>query len=225
VSAWSLVGDAVAGLRGLGRYRNGSDRPGDGPVTAVLVHGYGSHPGHLQAWAQVAAAHECTVRHVAYRPWEPYDRVAGRVRDVLEAATICGAPVVVLAHSLGGVLVREALVGLDHSVECVVTVGSPHGGSRWAGWSQGCAKAVEPGSPELARVEEAWVAQRQEARWVTVGMADDVVVDAGAAVLDGAEQLVLDGVGHLGAIEDPRVLAVVDGAVRSCVRAAGRRAR
>ena len=96
----------------------------------------------------------------------------------------------VVAHSMGGLMIRYALAkqGYDEfpklKVEDVITLGSPHAGVSFAGWTgttQG--SEMEPSSTLIAWLKAN--AQKPEGRggtdWTTLGSHGDLVVQEGSA--------------------------------------------
>lgn len=112
-------------------------RKGETPV--MLVHGYGANSASMiflhwmlrrLGWANVFV--------VSYTP--PTANARGLAKQVANHAErimkACEAEKIdIVCHSMGGVLTRYALVNLDLAgrVNCCVTLGSPHRGSRVAG--------------------------------------------------------------------------------------------
>lgn len=143
-SVWSLWLTAL--LLPLGwRAANRRERPrraADAPPPVILVHGLYHNPA---AWTvfrrRLAAAGFTDVRAYAYSSFGPgfADIAAGLADLVLEAAEDSPAKrVLLVGHSLGGLLIRAAcadarLKAAGVRVAGVVTLGTPHGGSRLAG--------------------------------------------------------------------------------------------
>ena len=109
---------------------------------AIYSHGsHGSH--HATSAGHVGAGHtnNADIRHLGYHTaWYIYDRYSSR-----------GIPVNVIAHSMGGLLLRWALYGTWMRARGVsgwgdfppflivrnaVTYGAPHRGSKFKGWQQ-----------------------------------------------------------------------------------------
>ncbi|MBD0839451.1 MULTISPECIES: esterase/lipase family protein [unclassified Streptomyces] len=106
----------------------------------------------------------------------------------------------VVAHSMGGLVVRAALhytrTGASGFpsylyIEDVVTLGSPHGGTGWgtacsaAGWQQ--CKDMKPGSAFLNALGSRMPDSRMGTDWTTIGSYDDGVVSETSAVAGVAE--------------------------------------
>ena len=188
--------------------------PGRTAPPVVLVHGFA---GSSTSWFAVRRALRTDGRTVVefdYRPWassvdELADRLIETVDDVL-AATGAGR-VHLVGHSLGGVIIalalmRDRLVG---HVDLVVTLGSPFGGSPWAGMLPlaPLLRALRPGSPLLRRL----AAARAPAgvRWLSFVSSLDPIVPAHRAVPANrqATRVTVEAAGHCGMLLDPEVIA------------------
>lgn len=119
-----------------------------------------------------------------------------------------------VAHSLGGVILRQVL--RDHpelagSLRHIVTLGSPHQGTAVLRWfrSGPIYRMIHLGSPylqelgDLARLAPA-------ARVTTLATLQDLVVyPSPVAHLEGAHQVTLRGVSHLGLLTEPSVHTLI----------------
>jgi pimeloyl-ACP methyl ester carboxylesterase len=177
-----------------------------GPRPLLLVHGLACNAG-IWHWLtpRLRAAGFGPIRAVQLEPLT--GDIDGLVRDVArELASLhaqAGSPVTVLAHSLGGLLCRAALRGLDpRVVSRLVTLGTPHHGAALARLSS---------MPPIAqmRPDSAWLAQLN-ARQAPVsaasiyGVDDNFVVPAASAELAGARSHALRGLGHFGLLVSRR---------------------
>lgn len=230
----ALAVGVVVSVAGVARLLDGDAvRPGpqarvaqDVPGTVVLVPGYGGATSALEVLAGRLRAAGRTAVVVAL----PEDGVGdlqeavGAVAAVVDAALVSGTPSVdLVGYSAGGVLVRLLLAAEpDAAVRRVVTLGSPHHGSRVAGLAARFApgacppacRQLVPGSELLERLNDdetpagpAWLSL-----WTTV---DEVVTPPDSARLDGATNVVLQDVcpssrvGHGQLPRDPGVQGVV----------------
>ncbi|MFD3842783.1 esterase/lipase family protein [Streptomyces sp. NPDC058642] len=106
----------------------------------------------------------------------------------------------VVAHSMGGLVVRAALHYTAKRasgfppylyIEDAVTLGSPHGGTGWGtacstvGWQQ--CKDMKPGSSFLNALGSTMPNSRMGTDWTTVGSYDDEIVSETSAVAGTAE--------------------------------------
>ena len=157
---------------------------GDERLPVLLVHGYG---GCARQWAPVRAALLAagftTVETFAYDSLS-FDvatlarQLGQTVRRLLAEREAEGVrEVILVGHSLGGVIVRYAvsLGGLDAVVRAAVTVAAPHGGCALARLAVApAAVQLRPGSALLQRLEAA--ASPGHARWIAYGGGSDLVV-------------------------------------------------
>jgi pimeloyl-ACP methyl ester carboxylesterase len=146
------------------------------------------------------------IRTVNYGPWSADVRsAAARLGDAV--ARLCadtGAERVhIVGHSLGGILARYYVqrLGGDARVHTVVTLGSPHGGSRAARLLPGgLGRDLRPDSDVVRELAEPapGCATRFVAVWSNL---DHAVVPAAAARIDHpdlqARNLLVRGIGHI----------------------------
>jgi pimeloyl-ACP methyl ester carboxylesterase len=115
-----------------------------------------------------------------------------------------------VGHSLGGVVIAQAIAGggLVGMVDTVITLGSPFGGSPWAGLLPfgDLLRALRPSSPLLRRLASAPVPDG--VRWLAVTAALDIIVPGPRSVPTHAdvETITVDGIGHLGMLICRRVV-------------------
>ena len=160
----------------------------------------------------------------------------GTGRAVLDAAArrmqaVTGLRPVVVAHSMGGLVVRDWLRSLPDAdapqrPAAVVTVGSPHQGS----WLAYCAWG--PNAAQM-RLGNAWLQQlaREEAqpgsaagrvRWhCAVSEADNIVFPSRCCLLAGAQPLWLHGLAHMEMLQAPALWALVRSVLAEAAAAAG----
>ena len=197
----------------------GHPRPSRGPERTappvILVHGLWSSPTCWFALRRALRAAGRTVVSFEYSPWaSSVEELADRLRTVAEEliAATGGGRVHLIGHSLGGVIIAQALAdgGLAGRVDLVATLGSPFGGSPWATLcplGPPLLRALRPGSPLLRRLGRA----RPPAgvRWLAFVSAFDPIVPAGRAVPVHREvtQVNVGAAGHCGMVLDPGVIA------------------
>jgi pimeloyl-ACP methyl ester carboxylesterase len=137
--------------------------------------------------------------------------------DLLALQARCnGERVVIIAHSMGGLVARALLRDLGAGViRRIVTIACPHHGSALArGLPWPNARQMSDASPWLRNLNSA-----QEGRFA-VPMAsiysreDSLVVPAGSARLLGAELQELRGIGHFGMVLSRRALECVIATLR-----------
>ena len=111
--------------------------------------------------------------------------------DIYNQYSSKGKSVDVVAHSMGGLIIRAAITGVQKKtkswppylyVEDVVTFGTPHTGTSWArGYNTQQAKDMRPGSSFLK-----WLNKNPQSKqgtdWTLIGSEDDKVVPWKSAV-------------------------------------------
>ena len=135
-----------------------------GPTTrpVLLVHGFAGTTSSLALVAHALNARGMTVEAMSYPPLgtsvkQLAERLVAEVERILLAT---GADKVhLVGHSLGGVVIAQAIADrrLDGRVDTVITLGSPFGGSPWAGVLPfvEIVRALRAGSPLLRRLASA----------------------------------------------------------------------
>lgn len=120
----------------------------------------------------------------------------------------------VVAHSLGGVMLREVLrrrPELASSVNSVVTLGSPHHGTAFLRWMQfgPLYRMLNRHSTYLAELPTL-AELAPDVTATTVATTHDLVVYPTAmAHLEGARQITLERISHLGLMMRPEVMEVL----------------
>jgi triacylglycerol lipase len=179
----------------------------------LLVHGFG---GTKSSWSVIAQALSDRGLMVDTITYSPLGNSVEQLADELVAAvertlSQTGAHKVhLVGHSLGGVVIAQAIVGggLVGLVDTVITLGSPFGGSPWAGLLPfgDLLRALRPGSPLLRRLASAAVPVG--VRWLAVTASLDIIVPGPRSVPAHAdvETILVDGIGHLGMLISRRVV-------------------
>jgi len=127
----------------------------------------------------------------------------------LEAAT--GRAPLIVAHSMGGLAVREWLHRVERGhlrVHHVITIGTPHHGTwiaRWGRTVNGTEMRLK--SPLVTRLAEAGTAQRHALFTCFYGNCDNIVFPASTATLAGANNRHLPGVAHVHMAFHPSVFS------------------
>ncbi len=182
----------------------------------LLVHGFGGAASSWSLVAQALSSRGLIVDTMAYAPVgnsveQLADKLVGHVEQMLSRT---GAEKVhLVGHSLGGVIIAEAIsdARLSGRVETVITLGSPFGGSPWAGVLPvvDMVRALRAGSPLLTRL--ASTPLPDGVRWLAVTAALDIVVPGARSVPPHAqaETITFTGVGHLGMLLNRRVIEYV----------------
>ena len=182
----------------------------------LLVHGFA---GTKSSWSLVApalSAQGLTVEAMSYPPLgtsveQLAERLVAEVERILRRT---GADKVhPVGHSLGGVVIAQAIADrrLSGRVDTVITLGSPFGGSPWAGVLPfvEIVRALRPGSPVLRRVASA--PMPAGVRWLSVTAAFDIIVPGLRSVPSHAqvETIMFDGVGHLRMLLSRQVIGCI----------------
>jgi pimeloyl-ACP methyl ester carboxylesterase len=186
----------------------------------LLVHGFA---GTTSSWTLVAhtlGARGLTVEAMSYPPLgTSVEQLAERLVAEVEGI-LCrtGADKVhLVGHSLGGVVIAQAVADrrLSGRVGTVITLGSPFGGSPWAGVLPfvEIVRALRPGSPVLRRVASA--PMPDGVRWLSVTAALDIIVPGMRSVPSHAqvETITFAGVGHLGMLLNRQVIGCIAAAL------------
>ncbi len=186
----------------------------------LLVHGFA---GTKSSWSLVAhtlRARGLTVEAMSYPPLgtsveQLAELLAAEVERILRRT---GADKVhLVGHSLGGVVIAQALTDrrLNGRVDQVITLGSPFGGSPWAGVLpfSDIVRALRSGSPLLRRV--ASTPLPDDVRWLSVTAALDIIVPGLRSVPSHAQvqSITFDGVGHLGMLLSRQVIECIAAAL------------
>jgi triacylglycerol lipase len=181
----------------------------------VLVHGLSASRRCWFALRRALRAEGRTVVSFEYSSWTAtVEELADRLSTVAEELlAVTGAGKVhLIGHSLGGVIIAQALTGgrLAGRVDLVATLGSPFGGSPWAALfpiGPPLVRALRTGSPLLRRLGVA----RPPAgvRWLAFVSTVDPIVPADRAVPVHRQvtRVSIDAAGHCGMVLDPGVIA------------------
>ncbi|MBI4742553.1 MAG: alpha/beta fold hydrolase [Betaproteobacteria bacterium] len=173
----------------------------------LLIHGYGCSRG---AWWWLRRRLERAGWQVATINLEPIytsidntlEPLARRIDAVL--AETGAAQLILVGHSMGGLVARAYLhrFGAER-VARLVTLGTPHGGSRLAHIAIGRnGRQMEPGSDWLQALPRPVVAPETV---VIYSPHDNYVMPQANLRLEGASHRPVDAVGHLAMLFSPRV--------------------
>ena len=176
----------------------------------VLVHGYGAT---VAVWTRLRQqlyaegfSHVVMAGYNAART-DPASVCAG-VAALCEAVSSAAASssIHLVGHSLGGLVARRVAQSEDPAVrvDTLVTIATPHRGSHAARLTGGrCARAMRPGSPWLAALDEQCL--QDQAWWVNYYSELDVFVPCSSARIaaDRALNVVVPRRGHQGIASSP----------------------
>jgi triacylglycerol lipase len=182
----------------------------------LLVHGFA---GTKSSWALVANALKArgvAVEAMSYPPvgtsvQQLAERLVAEVERILMATGT--DKVHLVGHSLGGVVIAQAIADsrLTGRVDTVITLGSPFGGSPWAGALPvvEIVRELRAGSPVLRRL--ASTPLPDGIRWLSLTAALDIIVPGVRAVPSHAqaETITFEGVGHLGMLVSRQVIGCI----------------
>jgi triacylglycerol esterase/lipase EstA (alpha/beta hydrolase family) len=197
--------------------------PARASLPVVLVHGVLCNGG---VWSSLAAA--CTARGIAplYRlsygpPLASIDVFAAQLAVLVDAALADtgAARVAVVAHSMGGLVVRAYIATHGGSkLARVITLGTPNQGSNFARLMVGTALAqMRPGNAWLAALPQRVDSPPFMTLW---SWHDSMVAPQLSGPLPGAQNIALTGIGHNSLLHHPAVITrVTDELLR--MRAAG----
>ncbi len=128
--------------------------------------------------------------------------------------------VILVGHSMGGMIARNYVQNRGGAayVQGMVTLGSPHHGSKLAPFAlSSMGKTLLPGSEFLNQFNSvAWPEETQAVSIYT--RYDNIVLPAESGKMDGAQQIELDGMGHTSLLFHPRSLQTVIGALGNIIR-------
>jgi triacylglycerol lipase len=194
----------------------GRDRLRHCPRPLVLVHGYGCSRGVWWFLRQQLEAAGHVVATVSLTP--PYTSIDNLVpqlaRRIEEVCAATGADrIALVAHSMGGLVCRSYLASHGSKrVERLITLASPHSGSELAriGIGQN-AREMEPGSRWLKDLASAAIPVHA----VSIRTPhDNYVMPQDNQRLPGAQDVELDGLGHLALLFSGRAATEVIAACR-----------
>jgi len=190
-----------------------------GETPVILVHGYGGNSANFlfmqwrlkwRGWGNVYSV-SYTPPHINAR------KLAQQVNDHVERilASTGAKKAHIVCHSMGGPLTRYALknLGLAGKIDRVITLGSPHYGSRIAGLfpAQGSAAQMRYQSPFVQELAEGGGCPGGARFFSIYSNLDNFVLPVSTAVLEGAEANInVPYLGHCALLYSNRVLDQVE---------------
>lgn len=181
--------------------------PADGHRPLVFVHGLGGRRGNflpMQTWFRFRG------RARSYAFSLPAGSLEGKsaalrtfLAQVLEHNELpADRQVDMVAHSMGGIVARQALLCPETSrrVSTLVTLGTPHGGTHAARYaSTAHTLELRPDADLIQRLAESQTPWSGSTRLVCFGSAADVLMlPAATAFVEGAQNHDLPGYSHYG---------------------------
>lgn len=187
------------------------DTPQLGRVPVLLVHGYICND---RVWDKVAQALHQAGHPVLAITLEPLftsieDYTPQIQQAVLQLQHATGATQLALVgHSMGGLVIRAWL--RQHgsaAVAKIITLGTPHQGTRIAGWSPTTNTAqMAWHSPWLQALQASETPATRQLMHIALTHHDNIVYPQREQVLEGAAVTEFEGVGHLALCLDDRVM-------------------
>ena len=209
------AGEALASVtKFLGTMVAPSDAPSGDGTPVLLVHGYGCNRGAFNRLApRLAVAglqphfHDLEPVYASIDDYVP--ALAARIDEVLRST---GVPrITVVCHSMGGLALRAYVARHGAGkLAGVVTIGTPHAGTVLAILGLGTnGRQMRPGSAWLADLERAR-ADALSVPWLAIWSThDNIVAPADSARMAGADELRLEGIGHLAMLDSPAVAEAI----------------
>jgi triacylglycerol esterase/lipase EstA (alpha/beta hydrolase family) len=222
---WTAVAFSV--LMPFPRLGGGMDSaPPCSGAPVLLVHGYLCNHGIWRAMKRFLESRGMSVwTHDAEPLFAGIDEyvasLAARIETVL--ARTRSETLVLVGHSMGGLVLRAYLRAHGgRRVALGITLGAPHHGTRSARQGIGRnAREMEPGSQwlaELARSEAGGLAARVVSIW---SRHDNVVAPQESACLEAAENIAIEGVGHVALVFSGAVQSLVSEKILALAKRAG----
>lgn len=187
----------------------GSDPHNRPPV--LLAHGYVCNRGFWFWLRGKLRAEELRVATITFDPpFTDIDRFADDLHARIEKliAETGSTRVSLVAHSMGGLVSRAYLRRYGAArVAQLITLGTPHNGTRIAGFGLGPnARQMRAGSHWLASLNAESLSAPTLAVW---SAHDTIVAPQENARLPGAREIAISGLGHLAMAISPRILQIL----------------
>ena len=193
------------------------------PLAILFVHGYFCNRAIWLSFMRAAAARGYLCEALTLpQPFGPIESNASivdtAIDELLARATRekAGADrVVIVAHSMGGLVVRAALRSIDATrVAHVITLGTPHHGTFTARyWNIPSVVQMRLDSPWLKALDAEEMQQGnglpRSAYTTLFSHHDNLVFPQETARLEGAHEIAIGGVGHVALVYDERVRTIV----------------
>ena len=191
-------------------------QPDDSHRTVVFVHGLGGRRGNFLAmatWFHLQGRkrrYAVGMGDLGSIP-EKAQRLGAFLQEVARVNELGEASIDIVAHSLGGVVTRVALEDpkVRELIARLVTLGSPHGGTHTARYlATDVVRALRPDSETIAETLRGQTPWPKGPGWPELTClwsdADMLIVPARSATVEGANNILLEGVTHLGFLLEPR---------------------
>ncbi len=186
-----------------------------GRTGQVMVHGFFCNRALWNPWMRKLRAAGVPFCAVSLEPVfgsiDLYPAAVEQAVAMLEGAT--GRPPVIVGHSMGGLAVRAWLkaTGADQRVKHVVTVATPHQGTRLARFAfVANARQMRRRSEWLGALRSSERSRRRAAFTCFYSNCDNIVMPPHAATLSGADNRFLAGTAHVCLVYRDEVFAEVE---------------
>lgn len=187
----------------------------DTPRGIVFVHGFVCNRGIWNAWYPMLNRRTLPFAAVNLEPLlasiDDYVCLLDEAIERMRAKT--GKTPMLVCHSMGGVVARAWLRAMnsDARIHCVVTIGSPHHGTRLGHWAPQLnatvnAQQMRSGSMWLDSLARQEASARREKFVCFYSNCDNIVYPATSATLVGADNRLIAGLPHLAMALDDRII-------------------
>ena len=177
----------------------------------LLLHGYFCNRALWQPLAKrLAAAGHCVAAIDLEPTWGSIDDYAPQIAQAVAALQreTGAARVALVGHSMGGLAARAYLRAWgDAAVDRVVTLGTPHRGTRHARFGQGLnVQQMRPDSPWLMALAASENRDLRSRFTVILSLQDNIVAPQAIQTLPDARTVHVHGIGHVSLAYDPGVM-------------------
>jgi pimeloyl-ACP methyl ester carboxylesterase len=214
-----LAESSVLGLTMVAGRRTPDLRlPDDGGRAVVFIHGLAGHRGNFVPLQRYFAYRGRTrVISIGFEDYSSIESIAEQLKTVLRELLAvnelpAGPAVDLIAHSMGGIVCRLALLDEDIAsrVDRLITIATPHDGTQLARFLDTAKlRSLRPGSELLQRLEAQlpWRARAGHPRLVCFWSRQDLVLlPPESAYVDGAVAVELNDCTHNGFLIRPRAI-------------------
>nr|WP_315397946.1 alpha/beta fold hydrolase [uncultured Duganella sp.] len=189
-------------------------------LPVLLIHGYACNSGYWRPMSKLLA--RAGISHYGIDlepPGASIDDFVPQVRAAVErlCADTGSSQVIVLAHSMGGLVARAYLRRHGAGrIARVITLGTPHHGTALAGFGPGSnALQMRRDSPWLAALA-ANEADLQRALFSSIySVHDNIVAPHDSGVLPGARNLMFGAIGHVALGRHPEIMRCAMAEIKS----------